>query len=179
MACLRSISLEEVERVTALIHDAFVRDAQILLAGNGGSAALASHFACDLAKTALGPRPEAAPRRIRAVAITDNVPLITAWANDVHYESIFSEQVRALGRPADLLIAISASGSSPNIIAALIAAGETGMQRVGLLGFDGGLAKGLVEAHVLASSHDYGHVEIAHSMITHLIAQQLRERLAR
>lgn len=177
MACLGGISLAEIEAVALSIGDAFDRDAQILVAGNGGSAGIASHFACDLAKTTLGRDVGSASRRVRAIALTDNVPLITAWANDVRYEAVFAEQVRGISRPGDALVVISGSGSSPNILAALDAARDLGLRRVGLFGFDGGRARDDVDASVIVRSSDYGYVEIAHTMIAHLITDWLGARV--
>lgn len=178
-ACLRAVSLDEVESVARLLLKSFEADSQILIAGNGGSAALAAHMACDLSKTTLGEAAEARDRRLRAISLSDNVALLTAWANDVRYDAVFAEQTKTLARPGDTLIVISGSGNSPNILAALHAARARGLSRAGLLGSGGGRAKDLLDVCVLVPSFDYGHIEIAHTMVVHLITAWLREHIAR
>ena len=140
--------LSELTEVLALVPgDALARVAQLLLdvraagrrvyiVGNGGSAATASHFVCDLVKTARVPGLEP----LRAFALTDNIPLLTAWSNDSAYEDCFAEQVAALAEPGDLVIGISASGNSPNVVSALRTAANRDIQTIGILGFDGGAA---------------------------------------
>lgn len=172
-ACLSSIAATEVESVYDAIAAARDSGALILMAGNGGSAAIASHFACDLAKVGHS------ARAFRAIALTDNVPLLTMWANDAGYERVFAEQVWALGRRGDALLVVSGSGNSPNVLAALDAAAEIGMTRLALLGFDGGRAKARVDACVHVRSTDYGQIEVAHSMITHLLTERLATQAAR
>ena len=121
------------------LQQAYDGDRQIFIVGNGGSGATASHMACDLAKTALGPKQmDNATRRFRVMSMTDNVPLITALANDFGYEHIFSEQLNLFARPADLLLVISGSGNSPNVVKAVELAKGMGLRTAGLLGFDGG-----------------------------------------
>lgn len=170
---LRSINSAEVDAVCAALAAAYDAEALILIAGNGGSAAIASHFACDLAKAAQG------RRRIRAVSLTDNVPLLTMWANDAGYDRIFAEQVLSLGRPGDALLVVSGSGNSANVIAALEAAADRSMIRLALLGFDGGRAKERVDACIHVRSSDYGQIEDAHSMLTHLLTERLAAHAAR
>lgn len=173
---LTGISVDEIAGVAHVIADTFHRDGLILLAGNGGSAALASHFAVDLSKSTLGRPPDERRRRLRAIGLTDNVPLLTAWANDEGYDVVFSEQVKSLARTGDTLLVVTASGNSPNVIRALETARDRGMRRIGLLGFDGGRAKGLVDACVHVRSRDYGMVEVAHGLVAHLITDWLCER---
>jgi D-sedoheptulose 7-phosphate isomerase len=131
--------------------------------GNGGSAATASHFVCDLVKTARG----AGMAPMRAFALVDNVPLLTAWANDCAYERSFAEQILALVEPGDIVVVISASGNSPNVVAALAAASTCGARTIGLLGFDGGAVRDLVDVAVHIPCDDYGLVEDAHAAIAH------------
>lgn len=166
---LSEVRVASVERIAMRILDAHARGAQVFLAGNGGSAALASHFACDLAKSVLGRKIDRKRKRVRVLSLSDNVSLMTAWANDESYECIFAEQLRGLARKGDLLIVITASGNSPNILAALDAAQELGVETVGLLGFGGGIAKDRVGEHIIVDSDDYGIVEAIHGTITHLL----------
>ncbi len=131
--------------------------------------------ACDLTKTTLGADPREKSNRFRAVSLSDNVALMTAWANDEGYEHIFSEQIKNLGREDDVLVVISASGNSPNIVAALETARTYGMRTIGLLGFGGGQAKALSEESIVIESRDYGLVEGAHSVLGHMVASWIKE----
>ena len=174
---LRAVPAEALDRVAARLLATAEAGAQILIAGNGGSASTASHFACDLAKTVLGAKPELRTSRFRAVSLADNVALLTAWANDVSYEAVFAEQVKMLGRPGDVLCVLSASGSSPNVVEAVHAARSVGMYSIGFLGFDGGRLLELLDESVLVPCSDYGHVESAHLVLGHLLTQWLHDRL--
>lgn len=149
------------------------RGGQLFLCGNGGSAATASHLANDLGKGASFGRDPA--RRFRVVALTDNVPWITALANDVSYEAIFAEQLRNLGRPGDLLLAISGSGRSRNVLAAVAAARELGMEVIGWTGFDGGLLAESADLAIVAGSHHMGRVEDVHAVLMHLVCYYFME----
>ena len=164
---------EAVGRAIGLLLEARARGKRVYVIGNGGSSATASHFVCDLVKTAR----VAGFEPVRAFALTDNTPLLTAWANDSAYEDIFAEQVNALADSGDLEIGITASGNSPNIVAGLRAATARGAQTIGLLGFDGGRARDLVDVAIHIESYDYGIVEDAHSAITHAIATAVRVAL--
>ncbi len=172
------VSLDAIERVGHRLLDVAVRGGQVLIAGNGGSASTATHFACDLAKTALGPEQGGRCVRFRAISLTDNAALVTAWANDVGYELIFSEQVKMLGRPGDVLCVISASGSSPSVVEAVCAARGLEIESIGLLGCDGGLLQPLTDDCVVVPSRDFGQIESAHLLVTHLLTAWLRDRLA-
>ena len=146
------------------------RDGTIFVAGNGGSAAAASHLALDLQKATRGNGV-----KTRAVSLADSVALITAWANDESFERVFAEQLEALARSGDALVVISVSGSSPNLVAALRTARSKGLITVGLLGKDGGQARALVDHAVVVPSYDYGWVESAHGMLAHVLTYALRE----
>ena len=124
------LSAATIEPMASAIESAWRAGRTIFIAGNGGSAATASHFATDLSKTTIPRVPRA--RGIRAVALTDNVGLVTAWANDHSYEHVFAEQLRNLARRDDVLVAISTSGESANLLAAVAAAGECGVRSVAL-----------------------------------------------
>src|ERR1700730_11594020 len=112
---VEAISLPHIEAVLRLLEEAYRNGHRIFIMGNGGSAATASHFALDLAKNTIMP---GAPR-VKAISLTDHVPLITAWSNDTHYEHIFAEQLANMIEPGDGVIGISASGNSPNVINAV------------------------------------------------------------
>ncbi|MEE9384527.1 MAG: SIS domain-containing protein [Nannocystaceae bacterium] len=174
---IHDVPRQQIVATCDLLLDAFDRNAWVFLVGNGGSAALASHFACDLEKTTAGTTPRSVQDRFRVCSLVDNVASLTAWGNDEGYEHIFSEGLRSRARAGDVLVAITASGNSPNIVAALERAGKMGLRTVGLLGFDGGRAKPLCEHAVHVASMDYGIVEGAHSVLTHLITRALAEDL--
>jgi D-sedoheptulose 7-phosphate isomerase len=144
------------------------RGGVIYTAGNGGSAATASHLALDLQKAA----------GVRALSLSDNPGLITAWGNDTSFDRVFAEQLEVLGREEDGVIVISVSGSSPNLIALLDVAREKGMTSVGLLGCDGGRAAPLVDVSVVVPSGDYGWVESVHSVLHHALTYALRDATA-
>ena len=136
---------DQVDRVADLLVRAYEEERSIFLFGNGGSAALASHFACDLGKGAVN----GSKKRFRVMALTDNVPLMTAWANDSKYEDIFSEQLANFVRPHDIAFAISGSGNSPNVLQALRIAKALGAMNVGLGGFAGGQMRALCDVCIV------------------------------
>lgn len=164
---------EALGHAIRLVLEARAKGKRVYVMGNGGSSATASHFVCDLMKTARvdGFDP------VRAFALTDNTPLLTAWANDQAYKDTFAEQVTALVEPGDLVIGISASGNSPNIIAGLHAANLQGAHTIGMVGFEGGGARDVVDVAIHIESHDYGLVEDTHSALTHAIATAVRRVL--
>lgn len=176
-AHVRAVSPDAVERIGETLLAAARDGRQVFFAGNGGSASTASHLACDLGKTVLGPAPEARRSRFRVVSLVDNSALLTAWANDVSYESVFAEQVKMLARNDDVLVVISASGSSPNVVEAVSVAREIGVHTIGLLGCDGGRLVDLIDQHVVVDCDDYGHIESVHLVLGHLLTQWLAERL--
>src|SRR5918994_4572570 len=169
-----AIDLACLERVAVMLLNCQARGRVVFVVGNGGSAATASHFACDLSK---GTRRDGPPT-FHVVSLTDNVPLLTAWANDSGYERVFSEQLTALAQPGDLLVAISASGNSPNVVAAVDAARSCGMAVVGLSGRSGGSLAPLVDVLVTVPSDRIEVVEDAHLIVAHSLCVAVRERLA-
>ncbi|HEY4690080.1 MAG TPA: SIS domain-containing protein [Anaerolineae bacterium] len=160
----------DIIRMIDEIVEAGERGSTIFILGNGGSAATASHFACDLAKGTqrIGVRP------FRVIALTDNVPLITAWGNDTSYDRIFAEQLRPLVQPDDVVIAISGSGNSPNVLEAVRLAREAGARTIGWTGFQGGQLKDLVDVCVIVPSHVMEQIEDAHLIMEHAICTTLR-----
>src|SRR5207248_11031992 len=143
---VRDISLPDLQKVLHLLEEAYHHGHRIFIMGNGGSAATASHFALDLAKNTIMP---GAPR-LKAISLTDHVPLITAWSNDTAYEHIFAEQLANLIEPGDVAIGISTSGNSPNVINALHLSREHRASTIVLLGAKGGKVKEMVDAYELA-----------------------------
>jgi D-sedoheptulose 7-phosphate isomerase len=141
----------------------------VFIAGNGGSAAIASHLACDLEKTVAGPPGRRATRRLRAVSLSDNMATLTAWANDEGYQNVFSERLLAHADAGDVLLVISSSGNSPNILEALRVARELDMRTIAWVGFGGGRAMELAECCVHVAIDDYGMAEGIHGVLGHLV----------
>jgi D-sedoheptulose 7-phosphate isomerase len=148
----------------------------VYLFGNGGSAALASHLACDLAK---GTAYCNGGKRFRALALTDNLPTLTAWANDAGYEDVFSEQLRNFVQPHDVAFAISGSGNSKNVLNALQVAREAGATTVGFSGFQGGEMKSLCDLCVVVPSHNMQIIEDLHLSMAHAIFRIVYARMSR
>ncbi len=170
---IRDLSLPAIDRLVRLFLQAYDSDKTIFLFGNGGSAALASHMACDLGKgTVLS-----SGKRLRVVALTDNVPLLTAWANDTSYENVFAEQLANLLRPGDVAFAISGSGNSPNVLAALKLARESGAVTAGITGFRGGKMKQLCDLCVVVPSNNMQIIEDLHLSIAHSVFTAVRHEL--
>src|SRR5436309_9230378 len=168
---LRFISLPNLQKVLSLLEEAYHNGHRIFIMGNGGSAATASHFALDLAKNTITP---GAPR-LKAISLTDHVPLITAWSNDTAYEHIFEEQLANMIEPGDVVIGISTSGNSPNVINALRLAKESHAATIGLLGAKGGRIKDIVDVYILAPGHNIEQEEDAHLILAHVITRYMRE----
>jgi D-sedoheptulose 7-phosphate isomerase len=168
---LRDISQAHLQEILALLEDTYRHGRRIFIMGNGGSAATASHFALDLAKNTI----MAGVPRVKAISLTDHVPLITAWSNDTAYEHIFAEQLTNMIEAGDVVIGISTSGNSANVINALKMAKEARAFTVGLLGTTGGHIKEIVDAYVLAPGQNIEQEEDAHLILAHLITRHMRE----
>jgi D-sedoheptulose 7-phosphate isomerase len=179
---------EELQRVMAILpKDSINQIADILvkanesgrmvyLFGNGGSASLASHLACDLGK---GTAYCSGGKRFRVLALTDNLPTLTAWANDSSYEDIFSEQLRNFVQPQDVAFAISGSGNSKNVLNALQVAREVGATTVGISGFQGGQMKALCEICLVVPSDNMQIIEDLHLAMAHSIYRIVYSRMSR
>jgi D-sedoheptulose 7-phosphate isomerase len=167
---LGSLDTAEISRFIGTLLAARDRGATIFFIGNGGSAATASHFANDLA---IGTNEYEKP--FRAVSLTDNVPLITAIGNDFGYEEVFVRQLRILGKKGDLLIAISASGNSANLLRAFEYAQASGIKTIAITAFDGGKMKALADdgIHVPTGLKEYGPAEDTHMVLDHLVGAYL------
>jgi D-sedoheptulose 7-phosphate isomerase len=169
--CRQEVPLDDLERVLQAILRAYEAERTVFVFGNGGSASTASHLACDMGKgTAIHGQ-----RRLRVVSLADNAALLTAWANDTSYEMVFKEQLENLLQPGDVVIAISASGNSPNVVRAVEYAKERGAVTIGFIGFGGGKLKKLVDLDITVSSRNYGQVEDYHLTLNHTFSQYLRE----
>ena len=165
----------QIDSFIGALYQAFVSDRTVFIIGNGGSASNASHLAQDLNKGTLH-SPDAV-RRFHAIALTDNLSWITAIANDHGYESIFEYQLRSLAHEADVLVAISGSGNSPNVLRAVEYANARGITTIGITGYDGGKLKPMAALNVQVPSFDMGLVEGVHSILFHLTMAALRDRL--
>jgi D-sedoheptulose 7-phosphate isomerase len=172
-ALLRRVDCDAVAAAADRLWQAYLDDAQIFACGNGGSSATASHFVEDLAK---GVNPPPGRRRFRVISLVDNVPTLTAYANDTGYRHVFSEPLRNLVREGDVLLAISASGRSENVLEAARAAHAEGARVVGLTGADGGELRCQADLWVGAPSENMQQVEDAHLAIAHALYRDLKAR---
>ncbi|MGH8939699.1 MAG: SIS domain-containing protein, partial [Actinomycetes bacterium] len=166
-----TVDLAQVSRAAEILVDAYHRDAAVFACGNGGSASIANHLQCDHVK---GIR-NGTDLTTRAYSLSTNVELLSAIANDLGYETVFEYQLQSHARPGDVLIAVSSSGRSPNIVRALDWAAANGMQTIALTGFDGGPARQRATACVHVDSANYGIIEDAHQACMHLLAQYVRQ----
>ena len=156
-------------QMLAELEALYRRDGTLFICGNGGSAGTSNHMVNDLSKgTSVEGR-----RRFRVLGLADNMSLLTAWGNDNGYETVFVEQLKNLYRPGDILLVISASGNSPNVVKALEWVKKQNGQVFGLVGFSGGKAKDISNLCLHFNSYNYGAVEDAHLMFSHLTSQYL------
>lgn len=173
---LDEIDFSAVERILQTLLEAHKLDKQVFIIGNGGSATTASHFACDLAKWSTNPKDEQI-RRFRALSLTENVARMTAISNDLTYDDVFVEQLKNYLNPGDVLIVISASGNSPNVLKAIQYAKSNGVKTVGLFGFGGGKAKEISDLSLVVSSRNYGISEDFHLIMEHIITEIIHRLL--
>lgn len=169
---LEGLDLERVAELIEMLREARAGEKKVFFMGNGGSAAAASHLAADLGKNTV--RKDGGGKRFKVWALTDSVEWMTAVGNDMAYEDIFVEQLKNLAEAGDVVVAISGSGNSPNIVKALRWAKTARLKTTGLLGFDGGKAKRLVEVAVVVGVKHYGYVEGVHAEIHHCIVEALK-----
>jgi D-sedoheptulose 7-phosphate isomerase len=172
---LSALPWATIDRIASILYGAYKNGKTIFLFGNGGSASLASHFACDLSKGTVIPGSEG--KRVRAIALTDNIPSLTAWANDSCYDDIFSEPLRNLVQSGDIAFGISCSGNSRNVLKALKVACEHGATTVGLGGFQGGKMKELCDDFLIVPSENMQIIEDLHLCATHCLFTLVRNRI--
>jgi D-sedoheptulose 7-phosphate isomerase len=171
---LQKLPNQAINAIVLQLIAAYERGSSVYLFGNGGSAALASHAACDLGKgTSVNGN-----RRFRVLSLTDNIPLITAWANDARYEDIFAEQIRNFIVPGDISFAISASGNSPNVLNALAISRDLGGCNIGLTGFQGGKMKNLCDLCLVVPCDNMQHIEDSHLAVSHAVFTALRNYIS-
>lgn len=167
------LPVEKIDKVISLLHDARLNNKQVFTMGNGGSASTASHFVCDLAKNTRkkGWLP------FRVLGLADNMALLSAYANDEGFENVFSKQLENLVQPDDIVIGISTSGNSLNVIKAIELANDSNAITIGFTGFDGGRLTNIVDVDIHVPSDNIEQVEDIHLMLEHLICTVLRQRL--
>ena len=167
--CLDQLSVEQVAAAVDLLRGAMERDAAVFVVGNGGSAATAQHMASDLSRSRCG----SGKPGLRAVSLSDNIAAFTAFANDTGYDGAFAEMLSLQVRAGDLVIAISGSGNSPNVVKAVEVARDKGATPLGVIGFGGGDLGEVVDHQVTVKSRHYGAVEDLHLALGHLFAMAL------
>jgi D-sedoheptulose 7-phosphate isomerase len=166
---IRGVDKAQLVACFDALWSAWEQDRTVFIIGNGGSASTASHMANDLTKQTHVP----GRKPLRAHALTDSVEALTAIANDTGYENVFATQLKTFARTGDLLILVSASGNSPNIVKAIEVAKRIGLVTIAFGGLDGGRSRDLSDHYVHVPSDDYGHVETAHLLIEHLLTKVL------
>lgn len=166
-----SVETTAVARAAAILLDAYTREATVFSCGNGGSASIANHLQCDHTKnvrksTGLCPR---------VMSLSVNVEVLTAIANDLAYQDVFTHQLESQSRPGDVLVAVSSSGRSANIVGALKWARGHGLRTISLTGFDGGEARMIADVSIHVTGTNYGVIEDLHQAIMHALAQYIRQ----
>ena len=171
LKAIDSIDLAAVERAIDVLRRARDEGRHIFVCGNGGSAATASHFATDIVKGASHGR----DKRFRIMALTDSLSTLTAYSNDICYECVFVEQLKNFAEPGDVLVAISGSGNSPNVLRALEYANSIGCHTIALSGRDGGKMGPLGQTHIQVAHPHMGRIEDGHMIAMHMIAYYFME----
>ncbi len=165
LQAIETIDLEKVGQAIEILVQARDQDRRIFVCGNGGSASTASHFVCDMVKGASFRR----DKRFRIMALTDSLPTITAYANDVSYDCVFVEQLKNFAEPGDVVMAISGSGNSPNVLQAIEYANSIGCRTIAFSGRNGGKLGPLAELNLQASHPHMGRIEDVHMIVMHMI----------
>ena len=171
MQAIETIDLDAVQRVIEVLRRARDEGRHIFTCGNGGSASTASHFVCDILKGASFGR----EKRFRIMALTDSLPTLTAYSNDVNYECVFAEQLKNFAQPGDVLISISGSGNSPNVLRAMEYANSFGCHTIALSGREGGKMAPLAQTEVRISHPHMGRIEDGHMIVLHMVGYYFME----
>lgn len=171
-AALDTVPMDKVEQAIAWMDEVRAQGRRIFTCGNGGSASTASHFVCDMVKGASYKKDQ----RFKIMALTDSLPTITAYSNDVSYDCVFAEQLKNFGQPGDILLAISGSGNSPNVLQAVEWANSNGMKTIGLTGRDGGKLGKLSQLEINVGDPHMGRIEDGHMIVCHMIAYYFMEQ---
>jgi len=175
---INAISKEDIDQIIEILFDAWKNDKQVFVMGNGGSASTATHFAADLAKTTM----VKGKKRFRAFALTDNVPLMSAWINDYGFDMLFQGQLENMLNKGDVLVGFSVHGGKPNVSSNLNKAYDYATRRkaktIGFAGFDGGYMKKKCTATIVVPANSTPLVEAMHVVLHHLIIFRLKEKIA-
>jgi D-sedoheptulose 7-phosphate isomerase len=172
-ATMDQLPMEAIQNVIDVLHEARLSGRKIFIMGNGGSASTASHFVCDLGKNT---RMQGWPN-FKVIGLADNMAIFSALANDEGYGNVFSQQLANLVEAEDVVIGISASGKSPNVLNAIEVAQQAGALTIGLSGFDGGHLTSMVDISVHVPSFCIEHVEDIHLMLEHMMTKALKEKV--
>ncbi len=167
-----SVDWKKFGLIAQALEEAGDKGRQVFILGNGGSAAMASHMAVDFSKTAANPKKPL----LRCVSLADNAPFITAVGNDLSFDEVFSRQMENLLKPKDVVLIISGSGNSRNLVSAARLARRRKAWIGALLGFDGGALKGLADASLIVASDQYGVIEDVHLSLGHMLTFYLKQR---
>jgi phosphoheptose isomerase len=165
----KTLEFAEFDRAARILSDAYARRATVFSCGNGGSASIANHLVCDHTK-GIRTKSDLLPR---VLSLSNNVELMTAISNDIGYEEVFAYQLQSHAVPGDVLVAISSSGRSANIVRALTWARENGLHTIAITGFEGGPARTLADAAMHFQCANYGIVEDLHQAVMHALAQYI------
>src|SRR3990167_10943578 len=169
--CLNLLDKEKIELIIDVLVAAYKKDRKVFILGNGGAASTSSHMACDLGKGTLQRVYDNTERRFRVISLTDNVAIMTAFANDLSFDDIFVQQLRNLVETDDVVIALSGSGNSPNVVKAIEYAKSCGAKTIGILGFKtGGKLGNMVDYSIIVDSNHYGPIEDIQLILNHMIA---------
>jgi len=177
---LGRIDIAEIQKLADLIHERYVAGRFVFVIGNGGSGSNASHFTEDMGKGTLSRKyfDDDSKKRLKILSLTDNTPYILAWGNDEGFDRVFLEQLKNLASPGDLLVAISGSGNSPNILRAVEWANKTGLTTFGCTGFSGGKLRALAHHGLHVPLDDMGIVESIHLTAFHWVVDDLHRRIS-
>jgi D-sedoheptulose 7-phosphate isomerase len=173
---LDELPLEKIESIAEILLEAYEKGKYVYIMGNGGSAATASHMVCDLAKGTIWPV-SPGDKRFRVMGMSDNIPLMTAWTNDIDYSQVFREQLLNLVGEGDVVIGISGSGSSENVIKAVEYANSCSAMTIGLSGCGGGRLKEIAKECIVVNSHNMERIEDVHLIVSHIIKLYLNIKL--
>ncbi len=174
-----NLPIAEARRAAEILFGAYQAGRTVFLFGNGGSAALASHMAADLGKATHFPGPAwlGPVKRLKALSVADNIPMMTAWANDTDYEQVFAGQIENFIQADDVAFGISGSGNSPNVLRALELARRKGATTLGLVGSGGGKMKALLDCALVVPSENMQKIEDVHLILAHMIVLDLKQRI--
>lgn len=167
----KTVDPEAFDRAAAILTEAYERGARMFSCGNGGSASVANHMQCNHVK-GIRTGSDLAPQ---VLSLSTNVELLTAIGNDLGYEHVFAYQLQSQARPGDVLVAVSSSGRSPNIVSAIAWARDHGLRTIAITGFGGGQARATAEVAIHVDSTNYGVVEDLHQSVMHALAQYIKQ----